>query len=203
MASISVTRVAVLDNPSTFKADFKFEVTFECIAPITDDLEWKVVYVGSASSSRYDQELDAVLVGPVPVGVSKFILQTPHPDPAKIPDDDIVGATVIMIQCFYKNREFIRIGYYLSHEYTAELGEGALVAWGGAAHVPAARDAWAAARAAGRCAACCPPPAPAHTRTVREPHTRLPPPLSLQAKPSPSRCRSTRSGVLCSPTSPA
>jgi hypothetical protein len=71
--------------------------------------------------------------------VSKFILQTPHPDPAKIPDDDIVGATVIMIQCFYKNREFIRIGYYLSHEYTAELGEGALVAWGGAAHVPAAR----------------------------------------------------------------
>ena len=39
------------------------------------DLEWKVVYVGSASGPQYDQELDAVLVGPVPIGTSKFILQ--------------------------------------------------------------------------------------------------------------------------------
>ena len=39
------------------------------------DLEWKVVYVGSASGPQYDQELDAVLVGPVPIGTSKFVLQ--------------------------------------------------------------------------------------------------------------------------------
>jgi len=39
------------------------------------DLEWKVIYVGSADSDRYDQELDSVLVGPVPIGVSKFVLQ--------------------------------------------------------------------------------------------------------------------------------
>ena len=37
------------------------------------DLEWKVVYVGSASDGKFDQELDSVLVGPIPVGVNKFV----------------------------------------------------------------------------------------------------------------------------------
>lgn len=36
MASITVQRVQVLDNPSTFLSDFRFEITFECIAPIND-----------------------------------------------------------------------------------------------------------------------------------------------------------------------
>lgn len=39
------------------------------------DLEWKVVYVGSAESDEYDQELENVLVGPIPVGTNKFVLQ--------------------------------------------------------------------------------------------------------------------------------
>lgn len=83
------------------------------------------MYVGSASGPQYDQELDAVLVGPVPLGTSRFILQTPHPDRSRIPEDDLVGATVIMIQCLYRAREFIRVGYYISHEYTEPLAEGA------------------------------------------------------------------------------
>jgi len=33
------------------------------------DLEWKVMYVGSAEDSRHDQILEDVLVGPVPDGV--------------------------------------------------------------------------------------------------------------------------------------
>jgi hypothetical protein len=39
------------------------------------DLEWKVVYVGSAKGEEHDQVLDEVLVGPVPLGTSKFVLQ--------------------------------------------------------------------------------------------------------------------------------
>jgi hypothetical protein len=38
------------------------------------DLDWKVTYVGSAASPEYDQELESVLVGPVPIGISKFVL---------------------------------------------------------------------------------------------------------------------------------
>ena len=39
------------------------------------DLEWKIIYVGSAESEEYDQILDSVLVGPVPAGRHMFVFQ--------------------------------------------------------------------------------------------------------------------------------
>ena len=42
---------------------------------VLQDLEWKIIYVGSASSEAHDQTLDSVLVGPVPVGKHKFVFQ--------------------------------------------------------------------------------------------------------------------------------
>lgn len=39
------------------------------------DLEWKIIYVGSAESEEYDQVLDSVLVGPVPAGRHMFVFQ--------------------------------------------------------------------------------------------------------------------------------
>jgi len=52
----------VLDNPSLFQEKFSFEITFECLAPLDEDLEWNVVYVGSAESCEYDQILQEVQV---------------------------------------------------------------------------------------------------------------------------------------------
>ena len=37
------------------------------------DLEWKMIYVGSAESAEYDQVLDSIMVGPIPVGINKFV----------------------------------------------------------------------------------------------------------------------------------
>lgn len=42
------------------------------------DLEWKLIYVGSAESTEHDQVLDCINVGPVPVGVNKFVFQVKH-----------------------------------------------------------------------------------------------------------------------------
>lgn len=39
------------------------------------DLEWKIIYVGSAESEAYDQVLDTVFVGPVPEGRHMFVFQ--------------------------------------------------------------------------------------------------------------------------------
>lgn len=39
------------------------------------DLEWKLVYVGSAENEQYDQELEDVFVGPVNVGTNQFVFQ--------------------------------------------------------------------------------------------------------------------------------
>lgn len=88
------------------------------------DLEWKVLYVGSAHDSHQDQVLDEILVGPVPVGMNKFVLQADAPSVDKLPDDDdLLGVTVVLVTCSYKEREFVRVGYYVNNEYTGEYDE--------------------------------------------------------------------------------
>ncbi|BHF69265.1 ASF1 anti-silencing function 1 [Sparganum proliferum] len=41
-------------------------------------------------------------------------------DPKKIPAEDLVGVTVVLIQALYRDQEFIRVGYYVNNEYTKE-----------------------------------------------------------------------------------
>jgi histone chaperone ASF1 len=75
MSAVNVTNVTVLDNPSMFLNPFQFEISYECLAPLKDDLEWKLIYVGSAEDEKYDQVLESVLVGPVNVGNYRFVFQ--------------------------------------------------------------------------------------------------------------------------------
>ncbi|KAM8824107.1 histone chaperone asf1b-B-like [Synchiropus picturatus] len=118
MAKVQVLNVAVLDNPSPFRNPFQFEITFECMEDLPEDLEWKIIYVGSAESEEYDQVLDSVLVGPVPAGRHMFVFQADAPNTGLIPESDAVGVTVVLITCTYRGQEFIRIGYYVNNEYT-------------------------------------------------------------------------------------
>ncbi|KAG0379442.1 MAG: histone chaperone [Linnemannia gamsii] len=117
MSIVSITQVNVLDNPTHFANPYQFEITFECIAPLATDLEWKIIYVGSANSNAHDQVLESIMVGPVPVGVNKFVFQADAPKPELIPHNDIVGVTVILITCSYQDKEFVRIGYYVNNDY--------------------------------------------------------------------------------------
>ncbi len=54
-AVINVTNVTVLNNPAPFTSKLAFEISFECLDNLTDDLEWKVVYVGSSEDEALDQ----------------------------------------------------------------------------------------------------------------------------------------------------
>ncbi|KAF9134515.1 Histone chaperone asf1 [Mortierella sp. 14UC] len=117
MSIVSITQVNVLDNPTHFANPYQFEITFECIAPLAADLEWKIIYVGSADSNAHDQVLESIMVGPIPVGVNKFVFQADAPKPELIPHNDIVGVTVILITCSYQDKEFVRIGYYVNNDY--------------------------------------------------------------------------------------
>nr|CAG4644269.1 EOG090X0CKF [Lepidurus arcticus] len=117
MAKVHVQNVVVLDNPSPFSNPFQFEITFECIEDLQEDLEWKIIYVGSAESEEYDQVLDTVFVGPVPEGRHMFVFQADPPDTTKIPQADAVGVTVVLLTCSYRGKEFIRVGYYVNNEY--------------------------------------------------------------------------------------
>ena len=94
------------------------KITFEVFRDLQRDLEWRVIYVGSAESSKYDQVLEIVVMtdlkkGSVLIccnnsssilGVLEFTLDCNPPDPLKIPsEEDIIGSTVIMISGFYRN----------------------------------------------------------------------------------------------------
>jgi histone chaperone ASF1 len=136
----------VLDNPTSFVNPFQFEITFECLTELDEgkqsttpfaqvwlvlrrftdcahsphdflDLEWKVLYVGSAHDAGKDQVLDEILVGPVPVGMSKFLLSADAPLVEHLPDTEVLGVTVVLVTCSYRSREFVRIGYYVNNEY--------------------------------------------------------------------------------------
>ncbi|KAI9019040.1 ASF1 like histone chaperone-domain-containing protein [Hyaloraphidium curvatum] len=121
MALVNLTNVAVLDNPAPFGDPLKLEITFECLAPgLKDDIEFKVIYVGSAESEEYDQELDSILVGPVPIGLNKFVFEAEPPDATKLPENDVIGVTVILLKCSYLGKEFVRVGYYVNNDYVDE-----------------------------------------------------------------------------------
>lgn len=46
-----------------------------------------------------------------------LILQAPAADHEKIPSTDLLGVTVILLTCSYKDQEFIRVGYYVNNSY--------------------------------------------------------------------------------------
>ncbi|KAI9502909.1 histone chaperone ASF1, partial [Coemansia spiralis] len=121
MSVVRILNVNVPEPKSHFLAPYRLEVTFECLSPLDDvDLEFKIVYVGSAENTTMDQELDSLLVGPVPVGVNKFEFVADAPQVEKIPKEDLVGVTVILLTCSYKDKEFERIGYYVDNAYVDE-----------------------------------------------------------------------------------
>eukprot|EP00486_Rosalina_sp_Unknown_P001980 CAMPEP_0201564698 /NCGR_PEP_ID=MMETSP0190_2-20130828/3222_1 /ASSEMBLY_ACC=CAM_ASM_000263 /TAXON_ID=37353 /ORGANISM="Rosalina sp." /LENGTH=257 /DNA_ID=CAMNT_0047981217 /DNA_START=89 /DNA_END=862 /DNA_ORIENTATION=+ len=126
--TIQLQAVEVLDNPAPFTSEFKFRITFDCIAPgVKEELEWKLVYVGSADNEDNDQELDSILVGPVRVGKNRFTFTAPPPDVSRIPSSDLLDVTVVLLTCLYKDQEFIRIGYYVHNEYSEEVTDSTII----------------------------------------------------------------------------
>ncbi|KAH8585240.1 ASF1 anti-silencing function 1 like [Cryptosporidium sp. chipmunk genotype I] len=123
MSLVNVTSVKVFKNPTEITEPFEFEISFECLQNLEEDLEWKIVYISCAESKDMDQELDCIALGPITRGALKFIFKAPSPDFTKIPPEDIHGMAVVLILGSYRNEEFIRIGYYVHNVYTDPLLE--------------------------------------------------------------------------------
>ena len=60
------------------------------------------------------------MVGPVAVGINRFVLQANAPNPALIANKDLLGVTVVLITCSFMDNMFVQIGYYVNNEYTEE-----------------------------------------------------------------------------------
>lgn len=63
------------------------------------------------------------MVGPIPVGINKFVLSADPPDISQIPEGDILGVTVVLVTCSYREKEFVRVGYYVNNEYSEPFDE--------------------------------------------------------------------------------
>jgi len=49
-----------------------------------------------------------------------LMMQAEPPEPEKIPEEDIIGVTVLLLTCSYLGQEFTRVGYYVSNDYIDE-----------------------------------------------------------------------------------
>lgn len=120
MSTINIINIVCKNHIDRFTSPFKFEIMFECLAELKEDIEWKLIYVGKADDPSYDQELDSVLIGPLQLGQMKFDFDTDGPNIQKIPKEEVLGVTAIIITCSYKNQEFFRVGYYINNVYDDE-----------------------------------------------------------------------------------
>lgn len=62
-------------------------------------------------------------MGPVPIGVNAFDFIAPAPAHHLLPSDhpdDVMGVTVIIIAASYRDKEFVRVGYYVNTYYEDE-----------------------------------------------------------------------------------
>jgi len=53
-------------------------------------------------------------------GVNSFEFEAAAPSPSKIPPEDLLGVTVILLTASYRDQEFIRVGYYVNNAYESE-----------------------------------------------------------------------------------
>ncbi|CAD6566919.1 MAG: Histone chaperone asf1 [Tremellales sp. Tagirdzhanova-0007] len=133
---VNIRNIELVNNPATFDEGYHFRIKFEAIAPLAEDLEWRLIYVGSAKSEEYDQELDSCMVGPIPAGINAFDFTASAPAHHLLPStepDEILGVTVIIITASYRDKEFVRVGYYLNTYYEEEEykeNPPAVVDWG-------------------------------------------------------------------------
>lgn len=112
-----ISNVNVHNNPAKFLSNYTFEIKFECLEQLTQELEFKLVYVGDAKEDKQDQVLDVVVIDAVAPGTYKFVFEAPPPDPKKLPNDADVDVSVILLLALYRNQEFARVGYYVFTEY--------------------------------------------------------------------------------------
>ena len=121
MSSINILNIIPKNITSKFTDPFSFEVIFEVLSELKKEMEWKMIYIGSAEDKKYDQILETIEIdGPFHLGSMKFEFTGEAPDINLIPESEVLGVTAVILCCSYNNQEFFRCGYYLNNIYDNE-----------------------------------------------------------------------------------
>ena len=112
--------IEFLNNPAKFTDRYLFRITFDCPTPLPCDIEWKLIFISCPDNESLDQELDSLVVGPIPQGINQFSFDAEPPDPRLIRKEDVLGISALIFTGSYKDQEFVRVGYYQNTEYDCE-----------------------------------------------------------------------------------
>lgn len=113
--SVSLAEIELVSpNPAVFTASYQWRIRLDVHEELRSDCEFKVVWIGSSKASGNDQQLEDCEVGPLRVGANEFVLEHDAPDWRKLPAEDLLSVTVILIICSYQGQEFLRIAHYVN-----------------------------------------------------------------------------------------
>lgn len=90
MGLVKIININLLNN-------IEFDITFQVFSLLEHDLDFKVTYDGKL--------LEHVQVGPLEVGISRFVL--------KIPTVLKDGITVAVLTVGYNGEDFYKVGYFV------------------------------------------------------------------------------------------
>jgi histone chaperone ASF1 len=107
----------ITPNPGPYKESFRWRMRISASEQLTEPMSISFVWVGSSGSSAYDQMLDSFDVGPFVPGITEFNLECDPPEVSRIPPQDVLGVTVLLISFQYRGQEFLRVGYYTQVAY--------------------------------------------------------------------------------------
>ena len=122
MSQFNVLNIIPKNSIARFLDPYIFEITFEILSEIKKEIEWKMLYVISDKSEE-DQILGQEKFSPqnqLRIGRNKFEFKGEAPIIEKIPQNDILGASAILLICSYGNNEIFRCGYYLNISFDNE-----------------------------------------------------------------------------------
>lgn len=105
------------ENPGRFVDPLKWRVRVQAAQALLETVSISFTWVGSSTSSDYDQVLDTFEVGPLGEGLTEFFLDCDAPSPEEVPQDELVGVTVLIVSFQYKQQEFLRVSYYTQVAY--------------------------------------------------------------------------------------
>ena len=63
------------------------------------------MYVGEATNDSLDQVLEDIEMPITQGGTMRFDIQASPPDPSKIPPEELVGVTAILVTCSYDGKD--------------------------------------------------------------------------------------------------
>ena len=54
MSIVNITNIQIINNPSPFNSPIQLSITFETLKPIPYEIDWRLIYIGSAKDEKYD-----------------------------------------------------------------------------------------------------------------------------------------------------